>query len=274
MTFTSIALICQADEFFDIRNPSILLLVGFLILISAIFIVSYQAHNLKRLKYTTGLQAQIIKQQSQNAKGIITADERERQRIAGDLHDGVGQLLSATRMNLDTLFERLKLTDPENSELADKAMAMVDESCREVRTIAHQMMPDVLLKAGLAFALRDFVNKISSDRLKVSLEVSGLENRLQNNVELVLYRVIQETVNNVLKHANASSLDIQLMRDEGEVSITIEDNGRGFSTAEKEQFEGIGLKNIVTRVTYLKGTVDISSSPGKGTLVAILIPIL
>lgn len=274
MTYTSIALICRACDLFDIRNPSILLSVGFLVLISSIFIFSYQAHTLKRLKYTTGLQAQIIKQQSQSAKGIITADESERQRIAGNLHDGVGQLLSATRMNLDTLFERLKLTDPENGELADKAMAMVDESCREVRAIAHQMMLDVLLKAGLAPALRDFVNKISSDKLKVTLEMTGLESRLQNNVELVLYRVIQETVNNVLKHANASSLDIQLMRDDIEVSVTIEDNGRGFSTAHMEKFEGIGLKNIITRVAYLKGTVDISSSPGKGTLVAILTPLL
>lgn len=254
----------------DKRNATI-------IIICCIFIVlagfAYLFYNRYRLKQAAILQSEVIKQQDIATKGIIEAEENERRRIAGDLHDGVGQLLSATRMNLDILLERLEITDTNNRDLADKTMAMVDESCKEVRTIAHQMMPNVLLKMGLTSALRDFVNKIDSRRLKIVLDAAGLETRLDSSVEIVLYRVIQETVNNVIKHAKASLLDIQLHMEDEEVSVTIEDNGQGFDTTDREKFEGIGLKNIITRVEYLKGTVDISSSPGKGTLVAILIPL-
>jgi signal transduction histidine kinase len=86
--------------------------------------------------------------------------------------------------------------------------------------------------------------------------------------------VIQESVNNVIKHAGATSLDILLLCDEREITVSIEDNGKGFNTADKNKFTGIGLKNMISRVEYLKGTVDISSSPGKGTLVAIFIPLV
>jgi two-component system NarL family sensor kinase len=246
-------------------------------LVCAIFIFSvalgYLLYNRRQLKQTAILQEGIIKQQEMATKGIIDAEEDERRRIAGDLHDGVGQLLSATRMNLDTLLELIKLTDPASLALAAKIMDMVDEGCNEVRDIAHQMMPDVLLKMGLATALRDFVDKIDSQRLKIVLQIAGLENRLENSVEMVLYRVIQETVNNVLKHAKASQLDIQVMMDGLELSVTIEDNGVGFDSNRSGEIGSIGIRNILTRVAYLKGTVDISSSPGMGTLVAILIPL-
>jgi two-component system NarL family sensor kinase len=226
-----------------------------------------------RLKQAGIFQQAMIKQQQLASKGIIEAEERERKRIASDLHDGVGQLFSTVKMNLDSLIGRMDLSKKEDQGLAEKTMAMVDESCREVRTIAHQMMPNVLLKMGLASAVRDFINKIDSDRLKVVLETFGLTERLDNNVEIVLYRVIQESVNNVIKHAGANLLDIQLVREDDGVSVTIEDNGKGFDTADRSKFDGIGLKNIATRIEYLKGTVDISSAVNKGTLIAIYIPL-
>ena len=99
-----------------------------------------------------------------------------------------------------------------------------------------------------------------------------MQDRLDQNIETVLYRVIQETVNNVIKHSGANSLDIQLNRDEDGINAMIEDNGKGFDSSKIDAFEGIGLKNIRTRVNFLKGNVDFSSSPGSGTLVAIFIP--
>lgn len=96
---------------------------------------------------------------------------------------------------------------------------------------------------------------------------------MESDIEIVLYRVIQECVNNVIKHAGATRLDIQMHRDEHEISVTVEDNGKGFNAAAREQSEGIGLKNMITRLAYLKGTVDFSSSSGKGTLVAIYVPL-
>jgi two-component system NarL family sensor kinase len=252
------------------RNTTILIICGVFLVAIAFAGMFYGRYKLKQ---DARLQAEVIRQQDMAAKGIIEAEERERKRIAGDLHDGVGQLFSAVKMNMNGLFERMSFTNDTERVLAEKTLALVDESCVEVRSIAHQMMPNVLLKMGLVSAVKDFVNKIDADKLKVLVETAGLNERLDNDVEIVLYRVIQECVNNVIKHARASVLDIQLIHEDGEVAVTIEDNGRGFDTADKEKFEGIGLKNIITRVEYLKGTIEVSSAPGRGTLIAIHVPV-
>jgi two-component system NarL family sensor kinase len=133
--------------------------------------------------------------------------------------------------------------------------------------------PNALLKSGLSSAVKEFIDKIDSRVLKVNLYSEGLNERLDSNIETVLYRVIQECVNNVIKHSGANELDISLIKDTDGIAATIEDNGKGFSVNEKGKTEGIGLKNISTRIEYLKGTVDFDSSPGKGTLVAIHVPL-
>jgi two-component system NarL family sensor kinase len=253
------------------RNTTIGIIGGSLFIVLVLAALFY---NRYKLKQEARLQAEVINQQAIASKGIIEAEERERKRIAADLHDGVGQTFSVVRLNLASLLNRIDFSKTEDAFLADKTMALVDESCKEVRTIAHQMMPNILLKTGLASAVKDFVTKIDGDKLKVTVETSGLAERLDSNTEIVLYRILQECVNNVIKHAEASRLDIQLSRDEGGVSAMVEDNGKGFDTNRKDNFEGIGIKNIITRLTYLKGTVDFSSAPGKGTLVAIYVPLI
>ncbi|RYY35159.1 MAG: tetratricopeptide repeat protein [Sphingobacteriaceae bacterium] len=252
------------------RNTTIAIIGGLFLILIAFGALFY---NRYRLKQEAHLQAEMLRQQNIAAKGIIEAEERERKRIAGDLHDGVGQLFSVVKMNMSGLFERMTFASDQEKDVAEKTLALVDESCTEVRSIAHHMMPNVLLKAGLVNAVKDFVHKIDSRKLRVVLETSGLDERLDNDVEMVLYRVIQECVNNVIKHAGATMLDIQLMRDSEEITITIEDNGQGFDTTNREKFDGIGLKNITQRIEYLKGSADISSSPGRGTLVAIHVPL-
>jgi two-component system NarL family sensor kinase len=253
------------------RNTTIAVIAA---LFAGVVIIGFQSYSRYRLKQVSVLQEAVLQQQDIATKGIIQAEEKERKRIAADLHDGVGQLFSAVRMNLSSLLDRVILNNADEQALAEKTLAMVDESCKEVRTIAHQMMPNILLKTGLASAIKDFVNKIDSQCLKINLEAYGLEERLDNNVEIVLYRVVQECVNNVIKHSKANRLDINLTREEKDISVTIEDNGIGFDTTNKMKFEGIGLKNIITRVQYLKGAVDISSDQNKGTLVAIYIPLI
>jgi len=252
------------------RNTIMMIIAAIFVLV---LIMGYQFYSRYKLKQEAVLQAEVMKQQDMATKGIIEAEERERKRIAGELHDGVGQLFTTVKMNMEILMERFLLKQPDADLLAEKTMAMVDESCTEVRSIAHQMMPNALIKSGLVSALRDFINKIPSEKLKISLETKGIDKGLENTTETVLYRVIQESVNNVIKHAGASTLDILLLCDNKEITVSIEDNGKGFNTADKSKFNGIGLKNMISRVEYLKGTVDISSSPGKGTLVAIFIPV-
>lgn len=243
---------------------------GFLLVIFS----CWQFYRRYKTKQENRLKTTIIQQQDIASRSIIDAEERERKRIAGDLHDGVGQLFSTVKMNMEILKERFLVKQPDANILAQKTMALIDESCAEVRSIAHQIMPNALIKSGLVSALRDFINKIPSDKLKISIEAKGLNERLENNMETVLYRVIQESVNNVIKHAQATELDIVLLCDAEEITVSIEDNGKGFDVKDKINFTGIGLKNMASRIEFLKGSFEVSSSQGKGTLVAIHIPIV
>ncbi|MDQ7949604.1 MAG: sensor histidine kinase [Pedobacter sp.] len=235
-------------------------------------VVGYLLYNRYKLKQEARLQAEVIAQQDAATKAVLSAEENERKRISGELHDGIGQMFSAVKMNLSAITDHLKFEDQHSADVFQKTMNLIDESCKEVRVISHQMAPNVLLKSGLTAAIRDFINKIDSRKLKINLETFGLQQRLAQNIETVLYRVIQETVNNVIKHAAANMLDIQLSKDEEGINVMIEDNGKGFNVSHLDKFEGIGLKNIRSRVAYLKGTVDFSSEVGKGTLIAIFIP--
>ncbi len=175
-------------------------------------------------------------------------------------------------MNLNGLVNNYRYNDEHEREKTQNVLSLINESYDEMRSISHQMMPNALIKAGLTAAVKDFLHKIDKDKLKISLETIGLNARLDHQVETVLYRVIQETVNNVIKHAKATKLNIQFLKDDDGVSITIEDNGKGFDLALLQKSTGIGLKNIISRINFLKGTIDFDTAPGKGTLVAIHIP--
>jgi signal transduction histidine kinase len=226
-----------------------------------------------RLKQKSRLQNEIMNQQELSAKAVIEAEEDERQRIARDLHDGVGQMMSATKMNLSAFESDVKFETKEQQISFEKIIGLVDDSCKEIRNVSHNMMPNALLKNNLATAIRDFIDKMDSKALEVHLDTEGMDERLDSNVETVLYRIIQECVNNVLKHANATTLDISVIKEKDGISVTIEDNGKGFDLNNKEKSDGIGLKNIMTRVEYLKGTVDFDSSPGRGTVIALHVPL-
>jgi signal transduction histidine kinase len=181
--------------------------------------------------------------------------------------------MSAAKMNLSSLESRLGFNNDEDKLAFEKIVNLVDESCKEVRSVSHNMMPNALLKSGLSSAVKEFIDKIDSRVLKVNLYSEGLNERIDSNVETVLYRIIQECVNNVIKHSGANELDISLIKDADGIAATIEDNGKGFSVVDKTRIKGIGLKNIRTRIEYLKGTVDFDSAPGNGTLVAIHVPL-
>lgn len=252
------------------KNYLISGLAGALILFTLLGLTFYRK---RQVQHKMRLQETVMQQQDLATRAVLNAEENERKRIAADLHDGVGQMMSAAKMNLSA-FESENIFQSESQRLAyEKAISLVDESCKEIRSISHQMMPNALLKSGLSSAVKEFIDKIDSRILKINLHTEGLNERLDANTETVLYRVIQECVNNVIKHAGASSLDISLIRDQDGISATIEDNGRGFDTSDKKKSDGIGMQNITSRVAFLKGTVDFDSQPGKGTLVAIHVPL-
>ncbi|HRH61478.1 MAG TPA: sensor histidine kinase, partial [Chitinophagaceae bacterium] len=225
-----------------------------------------------KLKKEKEMQSAIMLQQELAAKAVLDAEEKERKRIASDLHDGVGQLMSAARMNLSAIKNQIQFEKDEHKNNFNKIVSLIDDSCNEVRTVSHNLMPNVLLKAGLAAAVREFLDKIDNRVLQINFSSEGINKTTDANTETVLYRVIQECVNNVIKHAGATHLDISIIKDADGISATIEDNGRGFSTSDKNKSDGIGLKNIQSRIAFLKGTVEWDSSPGNGTVVAIHVP--
>ncbi|MBK8139663.1 MAG: hypothetical protein IPK57_00630 [Chitinophagaceae bacterium] len=157
----------------------------------------------------------------------------------------------------------------EHGRTFNNALGKLDESISEMRRVAHNMMPEALLKLGLQQALQDYCDGLAeSQPFTINTEFYGLEKRLESSVEIVVYRIVQELLNNVVKHSGATSILAQVMRQKNSLSITVEDNGKGFG--EKETvLQGAGLKNIRSRVDYLKGQLDIKSTPGKGTSVHI-----
>ncbi len=240
------------------------------LLAAGLGISSYRRMQLKkdaRLKQEIALQQQLA------AQAVLEAEEHERSRIASDLHDGVGQMMSAAKMNLSALETDIPFTSPEQQNTYQRVMNIVDESCREIRSVSHQMMPNALMKTGLGNAVKTFVGQLHQRSLAIEVSAEGLDERMDSNTETILYRVIQECVNNVIKHAQATRLDISLIKDTDGIAVTIEDNGRGFNLAEAlEKDSGLGLKNIQSRIQFLGGTVEWNTSPGAGTLTAVHIP--
>lgn len=257
---------------FNLRQKNYLIAAVTVLTLIGAFIV-WLFYNRNKLKQEAKLQAAIHQQQQMASAAVLEAEEKERQRIAKDLHDGVGQMMSAAKMNLSAFENELTFANTEQQHAFERIIELVDESCKEVRTVSHQMMPNVLIKSGLAKAVAEFLDKIDQRVIKVNLHTEGLNERIDENTEIVLYRVMQESVNNVIKHSGAARLDIALIKDEAGIRATIEDNGKGFDTDAPGETAGIGLKNMRARIEYLQGTIDIDSSPGNGTLVAIHVPV-
>nr|HPN60111.1 sensor histidine kinase [Chitinophagaceae bacterium] len=263
-------LIEQQNNRLKMQNYLFAGIAGF-VLLSSLLLLSWYKRN--KLRQETAMKSELMRQQETAIRAVMEAEENERQRIAKDLHDGVGQMMSAAKMNLSAFESELQFDNEEQRKSFEKVINLVDESCREVRTVSHVMMPNALLKNNLGEAIREFTGKLNQKDLKVVVYTEGLEQRLDSNIETMLYRVVQECVNNTIKHAGASTLDISLIRDKDGISGTIEDNGKGFDTTDAEKLKGFGIKNISSRIEYLKGSVDFDSAPGRGTVVALHIPL-
>ncbi len=205
-------------------------------------------------------------QQVVSLQSMINGQETERTRIARDLHDGLGGLFSTVKMYLSTL----EHNNPQlaHDELFQKGYNIINTASVEVRRIAHNMMPEVLMKLGLVNALKDLCDSISAGRLlKVTLEVHGMNARLNATTEIMLFRIVQELLNNIIKHAQATEVIIQCVRDQSRLSLIVEDNGKGFNTEAADTGIHSGIEAVKNRVDYLKGTMTIDSQKNLGTTV-------
>ncbi|HRH47205.1 MAG TPA: tetratricopeptide repeat protein [Panacibacter sp.] len=199
--------------------------------------------------------------------------EVERTRIAKDLHDGLGGLLSGIKLTLSSMKGNVVVSG-ENANTFNRAINQLDNTIVEMRRVAHSMMPEALLKFGLSEAIQDYCDGINeSNRVKMKFTQLGLRQNLEKTTEVILYRIVQELSNNALKHAAAKNIFIQLTKHERGITLTIEDDGKGFDAANLSTFKGAGLKNVQSRVDYLKGSFEIQSSPGNGSSFTIEIPV-
>ncbi len=234
-------------------------------------LLGYSVYKRKKIEQEKRLQQELLAQKEKNTQEIIEAEEGERKRIAADLHDGIGQLLIATKLNLEGL--KTKNTPEEKEKIIRNVVDLVNDSVKEVRSVSHNIMPNALVQSNLYYAIKEFVEKMDSSTLKIIFHAELQTKKINKNIEIVTYRIIQECVNNVIKHARASRLDITLDIDEELMNIIIEDNGVGFDVQEAIKKNGIGLQNIKTRVAFLKATIDIDSKINNGTAIVFHIPI-
>lgn len=198
---------------------------------------------------------------------MIQGQEQERKRLASDLHDGLGGLLS-----------NIKLLLSKNPCLGDTATAQeqhqvilskLDSAVNELRRIARNMMPETLLRFGLVVALRDFCEDLERTGIKISLQTYGFSPQDDKNQQIMVYRILQELIHNAVRHANAKNIIVQCIQNEEKVYITVEDDGQGFDMQDQVVTKGIGLHNVRNRVAYLNGKLDIQSEKSIGTTINI-----
>ena len=203
----------------------------------------------------------------------MQAEENERKRIAADLHDSVAQKMVVAKLNLEVLEGYLPALNQEQRHVYNNIFSLVDDSCTEVRNLSHSMMPQAFFQSGLTDAVKNFIDKIENKNLRISFNAEGDLENLDKNTEIMIYRIIQECLQNIIKHADAAKVDISITLENDEIDVTIEDNGVGFDTSLLEEKEGMGMRNIRSRVEFLNGKLDINSEPGNGTVVAFFVPI-
>ena len=199
--------------------------------------------------------------------------ENERRRLARELHDGLVQTLSAVNINLNVLEEGVNKLDPDERNAYKKALHFLKEAIKDTRTISHDLMPYGLELSGLVTAIQNLSKKVP-ESITVDFAYGDNIGRLNQHLELGIYRILQELINNIVKHADADTIQIKLLRNDEIISLQVEDNGSGFSgTLDEVKLNGMGLRNITTRVISLNGKLDFESRRRKGVRVQAVFPI-
>jgi PAS domain S-box-containing protein len=212
--------------------------------------------------------------EKQNREALIQGQENERTRISQELHDGLGQLFTAIKLNLQSLKSEL---DPMSSESVLERVQILEDNVAvafgEVKNISRNLMPDVLRQFGLKPAVQDLLTTWDATKdVRVSVEFIDMEHRFSAEIEKAFFRMCQELVNNAIRHGKPSNIFVQLINYGKSIVLMVEDDGAGFDT--DKTFKGFGLRNIKSRVDVFEGTVDIDSAPSKGTVTTIEIPLI
>jgi len=205
----------------------------------------------------------------------INSQENERRRIARDLHDEVGAMLSALKLQLGAVGKKLSATGA-SEDPTKPALSLVDETITNVRRISKDLLPPTLEEFGLAHVLEDLADKVASaSGIVIKKEIQPMSQRLEVERELALYRVIQEMMNNALKHSEATEYNLTMNEKDGRLHLSFSDNGKGFDLEaiknSKAGKTGLGLKNLENRVGAAGGEMELKSKPGKGTSIQVTV---
>ncbi|WP_040282428.1 tetratricopeptide repeat-containing sensor histidine kinase [Psychroserpens damuponensis] len=249
---------------------------GSLVLGSVIAFLVYKNTKRKQLlaeqqkELETQKLATVLKEQELTSiDAMIEGQEKERQRIANELHDDLGGLMATVKLHFNAL------KDKQTPELYIKTNQLIDEAYNKVRTVAHAKNSGVIAKQGLLKAINEMAHNVSaSNTIMIDVIDHGLENRLENSLELTIFRIVQELITNVIKHANATEVTIHITNHDDSLNLMIEDNGKGFNPSQiTKTKKGMGISSIDKRIEHLNGTMTIESEKHQGTTIIIDIPI-
>ena len=270
-------------ENFRLRQNAIWLVVG-LGVVLVLLVVSYLAYKNIRSKkkivenekeLETQKVAKLLKEQELiGVDAMIEGQEKERRRIANDLHDNLGGLLAALKHRFQTIRQAANTSENGNLDTFGATDDLLEEAYQQVRTIAHARNAGVHAQKGLLPAVKNFVSKVSvPNKLEISVMDHDMDERLDNSLEITLFRIIQELITNIIKHAEATEACVHLTHHEDSINVMVEDNGKGMNESQIEFEKSMGLSSIKTRVENLNGNCTIESVTGAGTSIILDIPI-
>ena len=230
-------------------------IVSFCIVIAVLF-AHRLVNHIDRLMYQRSIFSKRL------LSAVLRAEERSRSQFAKELHDGMGPLLSSAKMSLSAI--SIKDMSSEQQEILRNTRFVIDEAIRSVREISNNMSPQVLVDFGLARGVQNFLSRIQSlHSIDIVFETNLLDERFDNDIEVVLYRVVCELINNSLKHSGCTNIKVSLMHNAGALELKYSDNGCGFNP-QSVISNGMGLSNITTRIDSLNGELNIISAPNEG----------
>lgn len=230
----------------------------------------YSGSERKRLVIANDVTVQ-RKAEEKAIRAMVEGEERERRRIANELHDGLGQYLSAANMNLTSVFEDLPELDEKLHKPFKNGLQMLAHAISETRSISQNLLPKSIQDYGLRLAVEALINDLKPiHNIEFYLYQNYDETKLPSNVQINIFRILQEAINNSLRHADSNSINVQINESDGKLICTIEDNGIGFNAKDTELF-GLGIQSMKTRVAAMSGNFDIDSKPGSGTLITVIL---
>jgi signal transduction histidine kinase len=249
------------------------MMAGLMTLLIMAILSFYIWRSRNQQKQQAILQEQKIRLREAQMNAVIDSQEKERKRFASDLHDGMGQLISSLQLSINAI--RQNRSTEVRDQLFENSEQILTDIHREIRNIAFNLMPPVLIKEGLIPGLNELIRRINqSDVIKITLSNHGINGRFSEVGEISLYRVIQEFLSNIVKHSKATQVTISFTGHDDEIVVTIEDDGIGYSLQKFQNNEGNGWRNINSRLNLIRAEIDFDVVEGrKNNTIMISVPI-